>query len=98
MKLRDLHIEGFGHFHDFSLGPLDSNLAVVYGPNEAGKSTLLAFIRTILFGLSPLEGVTNTSHRCPEGDTGGASRLKMTRARAIRSNALPVPAAAGISC
>ena len=50
MKLHDLQIEGFGHFHDFSLGPLDSNLAVLHGPNEAGKSTLLAFIRTILFG------------------------------------------------
>ena len=50
MRLHELHIEGFGHFHDYTVGPLDSNVTLLQGPNEAGKSTLLAFIRTILFG------------------------------------------------
>ena len=50
MRLQELHIEGFGHFHDQVVGPLNSNVTVLYGPNEAGKSTLLAFIRTMLFG------------------------------------------------
>ena len=50
MKLHELHIEGFGHFRSHVVGPLNSNLTVLHGPNEAGKSTLLAFIRTILFG------------------------------------------------
>ena len=50
MRLRELYIDGFGHFHGQTVGPLDSGITVLYGPNEAGKSTLLAFIRTILFG------------------------------------------------
>ena len=50
MRLHELYIDGFGHFHDRAVGSLDSTITVLYGPNEAGKSTLLAFIRTVLFG------------------------------------------------
>lgn len=52
MKLAELHIDGFGILHDYYLGPPDlgAGLTVVYGRNEAGKSTLLSFIRAILFG------------------------------------------------
>ena len=50
MRLLNLYIDGFGHFHDRTIGPLDPGMSVLYGANEAGKSTLLAFIRTILFG------------------------------------------------
>lgn len=50
MRIESLHIEGFGHFAGQSFGPFRQPLTVVLGDNEAGKSTLLAFIRTILFG------------------------------------------------
>ena len=50
MKLAKLHINGFGRFGQEVVGPFDPGITVVYGPNEAGKSTLLEFIRTILFG------------------------------------------------
>ena len=50
MRLNELHIDGFGHFHQHTIAPLHRDVTVLYGPNEAGKSTLLAFIRTILFG------------------------------------------------
>lgn len=50
MRLAELHVDGFGHFRDHVVGPLDGNVTVLRGPNEAGKSTLLAFIRTVLFG------------------------------------------------
>ncbi len=50
MRLKDLYIDGFGHFNGQTIGPLNPSITVLYGPNEAGKSTLLAFIRTILFG------------------------------------------------
>ena len=55
MRLNRLYIDGFGHFRDYGVGPLDRKVTVLHGPNEAGKSTLLAFIRTILFGF-PLRG------------------------------------------
>ena len=50
MRLEELHLEGFGHFHQRTIGPISGPVTVFYGPNEAGKSTLLAFIRAILFG------------------------------------------------
>ena len=55
MRLSELHVEGFGHFRDHAVGPLNTNITVLHGPNEAGKSTLLAFIRAVLFGF-PLRG------------------------------------------
>ena len=39
MKLLDLHIDGFGKFHDRDL-TFSDGLNVVYGKNEAGKSTI----------------------------------------------------------
>ena len=50
MRISELFVDGFGHFHNYNVGPLESPLVILHGRNEAGKSTLLAFIRTILFG------------------------------------------------
>ena len=50
MRIQELHVEGFGHFHQRTFDPVPGPVTVYYGPNEAGKSTLLAFIRAILFG------------------------------------------------
>ncbi len=50
MKLLDLHISGFGKFHDRDI-TFEDGLNVVYGHNETGKSTLHTFIRCMLFGL-----------------------------------------------
>lgn len=55
MKLLDLHITNFGKFHDCSLAFKDG-LNVVYGKNEAGKSTLHSFIRGMLFGMERQRG------------------------------------------
>ena len=50
MRLEELYLDGFGRFHEETIGPLSQHITVIYGPNEAGKSTLLAFIRALLFG------------------------------------------------
>jgi uncharacterized protein YhaN len=50
MKIDAWHIEGFGIFHEFALKDLSPGLNVFLGPNEAGKSTLLDFLRGVLFG------------------------------------------------
>jgi len=49
MRLVRLHLVGFGRFQDqvIEFGP---GLNLIYGPNESGKSTLLNFIRGMLFG------------------------------------------------
>ena len=51
MRIERLQIDGFGHFHGRDFGPFESPLTVLYGPNEAGKSTTLDFIRAMLFGI-----------------------------------------------
>ena len=56
MRIDDFHIEGFGHFANRDFGPLETPVTVFCGPNEAGKSTLLAFIRSILFGFPSRSG------------------------------------------
>lgn len=50
MRLLDLYINGFGKFHDRSV-TFEPGLNIIYGKNEAGKSTLHHFIRCMLFGL-----------------------------------------------
>ena len=49
MKLKSIHIGGYGKLIDREFHDL-SRLQVVYGPNEAGKSTMMSFIHSILFG------------------------------------------------
>lgn len=55
MKILDIYINGFGKFHgrNFSFG---DGLNIVYGKNEAGKSTIHTFIRGILFGIERQRG------------------------------------------
>jgi DNA repair exonuclease SbcCD ATPase subunit len=55
MKIRQVYIEGFGKFEDFSLN-LKDGLNIVFGGNAAGKTTLANFIRYCLTGnLAKLE-------------------------------------------
>ncbi|CAH1852326.1 ATP-binding protein [Convivina intestini] len=49
MKIEALAIQGFGKWSQFSLNNL-KDWQVIAGPNEAGKSTLNAFILGVLFG------------------------------------------------
>jgi len=52
MKLLALEIEGYGVWSGLKFQRMCPALNVVYGPNEAGKSTLLHFIRSALYGFS----------------------------------------------
>ncbi|WP_019636337.1 AAA family ATPase [Paenibacillus fonticola] len=50
MRLDKLLVNGFGHLSGLEL-QLGGAVTVLYGPNEAGKSTLLGFVRAMLFGI-----------------------------------------------
>ena len=56
MRLIDLHIDGFGKFHDLDLR-FAEGINILYGHNEAGKSTLHAFLQAMLYGLERRPGV-----------------------------------------
>ena len=50
MRIASLHIDGFGVYRDQSFPASGQSITVFHGPNEVGKSTVLEFIRTVLFG------------------------------------------------
>ncbi|WP_151736089.1 AAA family ATPase [Paenibacillus tengchongensis] len=50
MKIQQLKIGGFGRLHNRELS-LGEGVTVLYGRNEAGKSTTLQFIRAMLYGI-----------------------------------------------
>ena len=74
MRLEELYLDGFGHFFQrtFTLGR--GGITVFYGPNEAGKSTLLAFIRTTLFGF-PRQN--RNDHFAPPAGIRHGGRIKL---------------------
>lgn len=52
MRFERLSVERFGHFESLDLDlPGAPGLVVVYGPNEAGKTTLLRALHGLLFGI-----------------------------------------------
>lgn len=55
MKLLELHIDGFGKFQNRTF-TFQDGLNIIYGENEAGKSTLHAFLRGVLFGIDKQRG------------------------------------------
>ena len=51
MKINNLQINGYGKLSNKDIG-LNKNINIIYGKNEAGKSTLLNFINSIFYGAS----------------------------------------------
>jgi|GEM_PF-2353926 len=52
MNINELHVNDFGAWHNLTLADFSKGATVFYGPNEAGKTTLLNLIRTVLYGFS----------------------------------------------
>ncbi len=53
MRIHELEIDQFGIWKDVTFPFHDRGVSVLYGPNEAGKSTLMRFIRGVLYGYQP---------------------------------------------
>jgi DNA repair exonuclease SbcCD ATPase subunit len=49
MIIKRLHIDSFGKFNNYDLS-LDNGFTVLFGNNEDGKSTLMAFIQMMFYG------------------------------------------------
>ncbi|MFO0428563.1 MAG: AAA family ATPase, partial [Planctomyces sp.] len=54
MKLTEIDIDRFRIWRSLLLRLNPSGLNVIYGPNEAGKTTLMNFVRSVLYGFEPL--------------------------------------------
>ena len=59
MIIKDINLINFGKFNHQSVS-LKPGLNIVYGENEAGKTTLHTFIRAMLFGLEKQRGKTSS--------------------------------------
>jgi uncharacterized protein YhaN len=64
MRLLDLRLDAFGPFRDrcLDLGEGHEGLQVIFGPNEAGKSTALRALRGLLYGI-PERSADDFLHR-----------------------------------
>lgn len=58
MKIIELHIYGYGKLEDYVIKSV-GQLQVFYGENEAGKSTIMSFIHSTLFGFPAKQSADN---------------------------------------
>ena len=72
MRIHRLHVNGFGRFSDLGLGPFERPVTVFHGLNEAGKSTLLEFIRRVFFGFPDGRSSSNPYPPLAGGRHGGS--------------------------
>lgn len=56
MRIDKLHLQDYGQFHDKDV-TLTSGINVVYGANEAGKSTVKDFIIDMFYGIDKARGL-----------------------------------------
>lgn len=71
MRITGISIDGFGLFRDARVDELAPGLTIVAGENEAGKSTLVGFVRALLFGF-PRKNTTERQYPpLAGGDEGG---------------------------
>ncbi len=76
MWIERWHVDGFGMWHDVRVEDLPPGLTVIEGPNESGKSTLLAFFRAVLFGFPERRGTYNRYEPLRGGRHGGSLTLR----------------------
>ncbi|MFP6618293.1 MAG: AAA family ATPase, partial [Pirellulaceae bacterium] len=69
MKITDLHVNAFGVCRELEFKKLAQDVTVIYGPNEAGKTTLMEFVRGVLYGYGADRTRYLGVHR--DGDHGG---------------------------
>ncbi len=75
MQLREIHIDGFGIFANKRITGLAPGINIIYGKNEFGKTTLLEFIRRILFGFPTKRDNTNLYLPVQGGTQGGSLKV-----------------------
>ena len=60
MKIEKIQINGFGKFENKNI-ELNDGINIIVGKNESGKSTLLKFINSMLYGISKNKRGKNTT-------------------------------------
>ena len=102
MRVRRLDLLRYGHFTDatFELPAGQPDIHIVFGPNEAGKSTALSALEDFLFGI-PRTSTLDFLHGYSsmrigavlqsDGDTLEARRRKGNKETLLSSDEVPIP-------
>lgn len=77
MKIESIEIYGYGKWVDKSFTDIQ-DLQVFYGKNEAGKSTVMSFIHSILFGFPTKQGSGTRYEPRNSSQYGGRLRISET--------------------
>lgn len=77
MKIKSVHIDGFGKWHDADFQFTD-NPQVIFGSNEAGKTTLVHFITSVLFGFANGRGKNRYEQYKPKNGSAYGGSITMT--------------------
>jgi uncharacterized protein YhaN len=80
MHIRGFHIDGFGIFHDQGVQDIPGGFVLFSGLNESGKTTLMEYFRTILFGFLRRKS-RNSFPPLRGGNHGGRLRVVMRDGR-----------------
>lgn len=75
MHIRSFHIDAFGVLRDLTVESLPSGTAIFLGQNEAGKSTLLDFLRATLTGYPRTRGGRDRAYITGQAHFGGSLEL-----------------------
>lgn len=94
MRIVSMQVQGFGSLRERQLDT-DSPLVLFYGANEAGKSTLMGFVRAVLFGFPTRQSRLERYEPLGGGAHGGALTLLDEQGQLIRVERYDAPAAGG---
>ncbi|PFN70015.1 ATP-binding protein [Bacillus cereus] len=93
MRIEKLHIYGYGKLENVEMDL--SLLTVLYGENEAGKSTIRSFMKSILFGF-PTRGQRRYEPK-EGGKYGGAMTVETEKYGRLKIERLPKTAAGEVT-
>ncbi|MBN2640226.1 MAG: AAA family ATPase [Victivallales bacterium] len=82
MRIKKLQIDGFGIFSDTQIDGFTQGINVIYGENEFGKTTMLEFVRRILFGFPGKKNNVNMYPAVNGGNYGGVIWCELDDGRA----------------
>ena len=77
MYISGFHLDGFGIYHDQGVQDLPPGLVLFVGDNESGKTTLMEFLRTLLFGFPRRAPKRNDYEPWRGGNHGGRLQVVM---------------------
>jgi len=83
MHIKEIQIDGFGVFSNNRVKGLASGLNVIYGPNEFGKTTLLEFIRRMMFGFPKKNQKVNQYQPIKGGNFGGVLKCALASGQLV---------------